>query len=96
MAGKPLRAATAKAAPRKVSFAVVAGERPLWVPGSAAPEWLDGRHVVCTMPHFIIHSDHILTHVSFVMPAAFPVTTASIPLACVSNAAIALYVAYIL
>lgn len=44
--GKALRATTVQSAPRKVSFAVVAGERPLWFPGSTAPEWLDGRHVL--------------------------------------------------
>lgn len=43
VSGKALRASKVQAAPRKAAFSVVAEERPLWFPGSTAPEWLDGR-----------------------------------------------------
>jgi light-harvesting complex I chlorophyll a/b binding protein 2 len=42
VSGRQLRASRVQAASRKVSLAVVAEDRPLWFPGSTAPEWLDG------------------------------------------------------
>lgn len=42
MAGKQLRSAPRRAAAPRAAVATVSAARPLWLPGSVAPEYLDG------------------------------------------------------